>query len=172
MKPKITQAVKSAVNAYFLARINAEVHRERVDAIQRRLLNETGYYVSKDHGRYADAHERITEPKNTWLMSDDDSHDYLSDLRDELEKAGYKIDAPLGEPYWSYFCPALTAESLQRDTEHLLIDSAAEMLGEKDDFRHKLLCAGLEKYHKFVDLVCKLVVNSPGFKNPLTGQSI
>ena len=49
---------------------------------------------------------------------------------------------------------------------------ATKMLGEKGDFRHKLLCAGLDKYRQFIDLVVGLVVNAPGFKNPLTGQEV
>jgi hypothetical protein len=53
-----------------------------------------------------------------------------------------------------------------------LIECGAEMLGAKtpQDFNTALLCAGgLEKRQEFIDLLCKLVVNLPDFRNPLTG---
>jgi hypothetical protein len=116
--------------------------------------------------------ERIVDPKLTYLLSDEESVDYLLDLKDELVKAGYDIKPIEGEPEHSYYCPALTAEHLQTKTEHLVIDSMAEMLGEKSDFGHRLLCAGLDKYKQFLDLAVKFVVNSPGFKNPLTLEEV
>lgn len=170
MKPKITQAVKSSVNAYLMARTHAEVHRARVDKIQRFLLNDTPYYANPDLVSRREMPERITDPKNTFLMTDDESADYLTDLKHELIKAGYNIKSIKSEPEHSYQCPALVAESLQNTTERLLIDSAAEMLGETDDFHLRLLCAGLGKRQQFIDLVVKLVVSMPDFKNPLTGK--
>ncbi|GAF69900.1 unnamed protein product, partial [marine sediment metagenome] len=52
----------------------------------------------------------------------------------------------------------------QRKTERLIIETTAEMLGEKDDFAHRLICHGIDKYYQFIDLVCKLIVNMPGFE--------
>jgi len=57
-------------------------------------------------------------------------------------------------------CPALTAKQLQAQSEQLIIDSAAEMLGENKDFRHTLLCSGLKEYHKFINMVVGLVVKA------------
>ncbi len=170
--PQITQAVKSSVNAYLMARTYAEVQREKVDKIERGLLETAKYFTSDKHRRYEKGKIRITDPDKTWLLSDEDSQDYLLDVRFALEKAGYKIKSTPGEPEHSYFCPALTAESLQTKTEHLLIDSAAEMIGEKGNFQNRLLCAGLDKYKQFIELVVGMVVNMPGFKNPLTGNGI
>ncbi len=170
LKPKITQAVKSSVNAYLMARVYAEVQRERVDGIERGLLESAGYYTSDQHQRYEKEVVRITDPDKTWLLSEEDSQDYLLDVRFALEKAGYKIKSTPGEPEHSYCCPALTAETLQTKTEHILIDSAAEMIGQNGEFRNKLLRHGLDKYNEFINLVVKMVVNAPGFKNPLTLQ--
>jgi len=171
MTPKVTYAVKSAVNAYLLARTSAELHREKVDKIQRGLLEDTPYYTAEKYLiRGRTEKERITDPKDTWLMSDEESFDYLVDLKHELIKAGYKIESEPGSAENSYSCPALSAEYLQTQTQWLVIDTAAEMLGEKEGFRDSLLCAGLEKYNQFIDLVVKMVVNMPDFKNPLTGQ--
>ena len=171
MKPEITQAVKSAVNAYLLTCANAEVHREKVDAIQRNILATANYYTDEKFlNRGRTIKEKIIETKDTWFMSSGESHDYFSDLRMALERSGYKIESTPGDPEWSYSCPALTAECLQTDAEHILIDAAAEMLGETKDFRDKLLCNGMDNWNKFIDLVVGLVVNMPGFKNPLTGE--
>jgi len=174
MIPKdITPAVKSAVNAYLLARANAELHREKVDKIAKKILSTATYYADVKHlSRGRIKSERILEHKDCWLMSEDEGHEYFVDLRYELEQSGYKIESTIGDPEWSYCCPALTAECLQTDTEHLVIDSAAEMLGEDETFRNKLLCNGFDSYRKFIDLVVGLVVNTPGFKNPLTGEVV
>lgn len=169
----ITPAVKSAVNAYLLAKCNADLHRERVDKIQRKILETTSYFTSDEFNRRGMERERITDPKMTFLLDEKESHDYFLDVKAELIKAGYEIESLPNEPEWSYYCPALTAESLQTDTEHILIESTAEMLGiDSEGFVHKLLCLGMEKYHAFIDLAVEIVVNAPGFKNPLTNQEV
>lgn len=165
--PAITDNLKSSVNAYLIARAYAETQREIVDKIQRNILNECKYYIAEKWAeRTGEERKRITEPKDTYLMEDEDHVDYLLNLRHDLEKAGYKIESDPGDPQHSYKCPALSAEWIQTKAEHLVIDSMAEMLGESDDFRHRLLCAGLDKYHQFTDLAVKFVVNSPGWVAP------
>ena len=165
---KITNGVKSAVNAYLMARILAECEREKVDTLAREIL-ETGIYHAdlKFVNKRGHVGERITEPDKAWMMEAEEHHAYLIDLRKAVQDAGYTIKSILGEPEYSYNCPALTAESMQRDAEHLIIDTMAEMLGESDDLGHNLICAGMDKYHQFIDLAVKMVVNMPGFKNPL-----
>ena len=165
---KISNAVKSAVRAYLLARANAELERERVDRIEQKILESANYHTSPEwveRGRP----ERNTDPKKTYLLGENELHDYLFAERHELEKAGYEIKDNPGEPKWSYNCPACVAESLQVKAEHILIEAGAEMLGYEDPkgFIGKLLCAGLEKYRRFIDLIVKMVVNMPDFKHPL-----
>ena len=162
MEPKITQDVKSAVNAYLLARTFAELQRERVDIVVKEILTTANYYADPKHKTRGRKQKTITDPKDTWLLSEAEHVDFLLDLKAALQKAGYTIKTH--EEEHSYNCPALTAEYLQTKTEWLVVDSAAEMLGENKDFRSTLLCAGLNKYHKFIDLVVGLVVNSPGFQ--------
>jgi hypothetical protein len=165
---KVARELTPIVDAYLMAKAYAELQREKVDAIQRRLLDATEYFTD---GKWEMSPFRITRPKDDWLMSDADSHEYLSDLRDALTAEGYTIKATPGEPYWSYKCPALTAESLQNDAERALINLAAELLNAGPDLHHRLLCAGLDKLHEFVTLCVKMVVNAPGYKNPLTGRA-
>jgi len=172
-KPQVTQAVKSAVNAYLMARTLAECERARVDEIANNILKEIEFYPAKEWAEMrCKETERITDHKRSYLMSNEDHKDFLLYLKDDLIKSGYEIKSIPGEAEHSYCCPALTAESLQSDTERLIIEAAAEMLGETGDFHHTLLCNGLDKYNQFIDLVVKMVVNMPDFKNPLTGEKI
>lgn len=164
---KITPAVKSSVNTYLMARVYAEVQREKVNAIEIEILNTASYFADPELTHHRDIPERITDPKLTYLLKDTESVEYLLDVKQALIKAGYKIKSIKDQPEHCYNCPALTAEDLQSKTEWVLIDATAEMLGENKDFRHTLLCAGLDKYKEFIDLAVKLVVNMPGFKNPL-----
>jgi hypothetical protein len=168
MTPKdVTPAVKSAVNAYLMARTHAELLREKVDKIEREILESGSYFSGPLLAGHAMT-KRITEPSESYLLKESDATDYLLDVKAALIKAGYKIETCPGEPEHYYFCPALTAESLQTTTEHLIIESGAEMLGENaKDFANRLLCAGMDKYKQFIDLCVKLVVNLPDFKNPL-----
>ena len=51
-------------------------------------------------------------------------------------------------------------------TEEILIETAAEVLGEENpkEFRSAL---DLDQYHKLIDLVVSLVVTLPGYKSPI-----
>ena len=165
---KITSDVKSAVNAYLMARTLAECEREKVDSLAREILGTASYHADPKFVTIERTSERITDPGKAWMMEAKEHHDYLIDLRKALQDAGYTIKSIPDEAEYSYSCPALMAEGLQRDAEHLLIDATAAMIGEKDDLRHNLICAGMDKYHQFIDLAVKMVVNMPGFRNPLT----
>jgi hypothetical protein len=167
---KITQSVKSAVNAYLMARTLAECERKKVNSLAREILETATYQADPKLVERGHAIERITDPDKAWMLEAEEHHDYLLDLRKAMQDAGYTIKSIPGEPEYSYNCPALTAESLQRDAEHLIIDTMAEMLGESKDLGHNLICAGLDKYHQFIDLAVGMVVNMPGFKNPLTNK--
>lgn len=165
---KITQGVKSAVSAYLMARTMAEYEREKVDSLAREIIETATYHADPMFVTRGHASKRITDPKKAWMLETEEFHDYLIDLKKAMQSAGYKIKSLPGDPEYSYNCPALTAESLQGDAEILIIEAMAEMLGEKDDLAHNLMCAGIEKYHQFIDLVVGMVVNAPGFRNPLT----
>jgi len=164
----ITPAVKSAVNAVLLARAHAEVIRAQVHAIESAILAEAPLYVSAEHAE-GRTDERITEPGKVWLtdLESPQYKEHQAETNKRLRAAGLKPDSMPDN-----HCPACVAECLQSDAEHLLIHCAAEMLeaGDGKEFHHKLLCAGMEKYRKFIDLICGLVVNLPGYCNPLNGK--
>lgn len=162
-KAKMKSIAKSLIPTvceYLAVKAVAEIEREKVDREAVRILMENEYF-STDSRR--GERERITEKRYDWLMSEEDLHDYLTKLRAALEAIGYQIKQGHDEPAWSYYCPALVAKNALMEVEYRLVDQAAEALEGGADFRHKLLCAGLDEYHKFVDLTLKFVVNSPGF---------
>jgi hypothetical protein len=163
--PEITPAVMSSVTAYLLAKAYAEVERERVDAIQNKILAEAVYMADKKHSDRRGGEQRITEGKQAWLMSDADHRDYLETVRWDLEKAGYAIKSA-GPDRWDYFCPALVSEDILRKTEWLIIDSMAEMINAGDGFQGKLLSAGLKKYQDFIALTVKMVLAYPKYTPP------
>jgi len=154
----ITPAMKASVRAYLMSRVYAETMREAVDEIHHEILIECPIYGDKHTGRRGPGGEQILKSSDLYLCSDDDLCQEFYDEADyRLRKEGLKPSDMLKD-----HCPALVAEHLQMDAEHLVIESTAEMLGE-EDFLPKVLCAGMDKYHKFIDLVTKMIVNMPGF---------
>lgn len=159
---ELSQKLQPAVHACLIAQACALVHRERVDAIQRRIL-QTGNWLAEK------SQEKITDPNHTYLMPQSDYPAYFTTLRKALEADGYVIQTHHindNENYWDYYCPACLAESIQSDAEHVLINLFAEYLNYKD-FLHKLLSAGMDDYRKLIDLLVRFVVNSPDYVSPV-----
>jgi len=166
----VTPGVKSAVNAYLMARAFAETRRDQVDKIEREILAEApltnGFYETEGRRNHKEAGELITDPKDTWLCTNEAQlEEYYLECDNRARKAGLKPD-----DMPTTHCPALVAERIQTETEWLICDNATTMLGLEFDgkeLNHRLLCMGIEKYQEFIDLIVKLVVNLPDFKSPL-----
>ena len=165
---QVAKALEPSVQTVLLAQAMAQVERERIDALYNGILEQTRYYIRKRDAICEQ--ERLTDHSKAWLLSDFDSKHFYGQCEFAIRKAGYTFEqVPEG------YCPALMAESLQRDAEHALILAAEEFFpGVTID---KLLCGtadmgGLETLRKFLDLLIGLVVNRPGFKNPLTGKAV
>lgn len=162
----VTPAVKSSVSAYLMARAYAETMRGKVDEIQRAILEECPLAngVEQEHGIEP---KEITDPHRAWLCSDNDMmQDYYAESDKRLRAANLKPD-DMPDAH----CPALVAEHIQLKTEWLMLDCATEMLGmdfDGKELNNRLLCMSLEKRQEFINLLVKLVVNLPDFKNPLT----
>lgn len=169
----ITPAIKTAAAAVLMARAIAEVERERMDKLDRELLAEIPCHVSQKiidlHDKHGDTEavakweacgRRITNLKDAFLMDDDDAKVYYAERQRRINAMGYQL--PDGH------CPALVAENTQRDAEHCLVECAQEVFGVTFD---QLLSSGLDTLHKYIDLLVKLVVNLPDFKNPLTQKA-
>ena len=170
MPKQLPQELKSAVDAYLIARALAECERAKVDEIERRILATANYYSAPSMRAPGEPPRPIKDPKESWLLEESEFHDYLLDVRAALEKAGYEIEQQ-GPNRYSYSCPACSAEYLQLQAEWMVIEAGARMFGDKEPktMNNRLLCdaKGLERRKKFLDLVVGLVVNFPGFVSPL-----
>lgn len=160
---EVSRKLRPFVDTLLLATAYAQLERERVDAIQRKVLEEQNYYGRVD-GRQA----RIREPKQSWLMDDDSSERYFAKLNAIHLANGFARAA-------DGYCPALCAESLQTEAEWALILAAEEFF--PDCTNDRLLCGtkeqgGLETRQKYLDLMIGLVVNSPGYTSPLKTKRI
>lgn len=148
-------SLRRDVNTYLLARAYAETKRAEVDKIQRQILADDEYFAAKrlPKGRRGPRY-RVTEPKDSWLMEEDDAQRYYAKLNAIHLAAGFE-DAAKG------YCPALVAENLQVQAENVLLESASEELGNK---------IGSDIYgenrKKMLDLIVGLVVNFPGYVPP------
>jgi len=152
----ISRACEPAVNAVLLAKAYAAVKREQVDAVSRRLLAES-VYRTKDEPQ-----NRITEPRYDWMMGSEAFAGYQAARNKALLDAGIKpADMPADH------CPALVAEHLLVKAEWAMLETAWALVvpeGPVDGWKN--LYGEMRK--KFIELVIKMVVNRPGYKNPLT----
>jgi hypothetical protein len=163
----VTPALKSSVNAYLVARAFAEVMRERVNVVYQEVLQIHPLYEDMETRRRGKREpKRIFNPDRMYLSTDEETcSEVYAEVNLTLRERGIKQPETPDD-----HCPALVAEHLQTKAEHLIIESAAEMLKvgiDAGEFQNKLLCMGLDKYREFIHLCVGLVVKLPDFKKPL-----
>ncbi|MDX9972248.1 MAG: hypothetical protein RBU21_04555 [FCB group bacterium] len=162
----IAEACKPVVNAYLMAKAYAQVKREQVDAVSRRLLAANDYMVADENRTKDEPPERITEPRYDWLMGSEAFAGYHAKRNTILLETGIK---PADMP--AEHCPALVAENLLVKAEWAMLETAWALVvheGPVDGWKD--LYGEMRK--TFIDLVVKMVVNRPGYKNPLTGKAV
>ena len=153
--PELTPAVRSAVNAYLISKAHAQLMREDVDKVYTELFDIYPLYTD----RYSDQMKprRIYNQNDMYLSKDDATcQDIYRDIDITLKERKIKPE----DMEWDH-CPALVAESMLTKCEWLICDAAVEMLDLEFDgktLNHKLLCLGLDKYKKFIDLIVTAVV--------------
>ena len=149
----LTPELIQAVNAYLMAKAYAQVMRERVDAVHREILTECPIYADRDEG------QQILRSHDLYLCSNEAlCADFFAEANHRLRKLGIK-PADMADNH----CPALVAENLVCKTANFLADVSGRPFGVT---AHKLLCAGMAKFDEWIELNCKFVVNSPGYKAP------
>lgn len=103
----------------------------------------------------------ITDPKDSYLLADEDFDIYLRECEEQRKISGLSIRAEGN-------CPLLEAESNTRDARRVLIESMGHITGgvTVDD----ILCSrnGLEKYHKMVDLSLRMIAPFCSVKSALS----
>ena len=162
----VAAQLRPAVDAVLVAMAHAKLMREKVDAIKREILAECPL-TPGDLALKMGKSEPITDPKEVYLCEDAAQlEDYYAESDKRERAAGFK-PADMEKEY----CPALVAENIQMEAEHLMLDTFAELIkfeGGGKLFRHRLLCRGMDEYNRAKDLCIKIVVNMPGYKNPLS----
>lgn len=157
--------LRPAVDAVLMTTAYAQLMREKVDAIRREILTECPLTPSELALKLGEP-EPITDPKEVYLCEDAAQlEDYYAES-DKRERAAGLKPADMEKEY----CPALVAENIQMEAEHLMLDCFAELIkfeGGGKTFRHLLLCRGMDEYKRAKELCIKIVVNMPGYKSPL-----
>lgn len=149
-----TPEIQDAVSAYLLARAAAEVLRPKVDAVFEEVLARIPVYATRD-----DKH-RVLNHNELYLVGDDAAcMNIYKQVDTRCKQSGIKpVDMP------EEICPALVAETRQREAETLIVEVAGKPL---DIDKHKLTQRGhLDDYFKFIDLVVKLTLATPDYVPP------
>jgi hypothetical protein len=100
----------------------------------------------KKHGHEA-VEKIILDPKDSFLLSDEDFLIYDAECKKERDKAKLKVES-------DEFCPLLVAEDLERKAKHCFIDAMEVTTKIKFD---QLFKNFPEDYNKYLDLSLKLL---------------
>lgn len=147
MRP--TNEMISACKAVLMAKAWYATVEPIVRGYEREILQRYQFHkVGKPCKEYTDAPEIILDPKKSWLMRDEDFLVYDAECKKERDKAGLKVNHQDN-------CPLLEAETLERNTQHALIEAVAPMLG----ITLEQVTRSLDTYNKFVDLAMKWIVS-------------
>lgn len=149
----ITPEIKEAVKAFLLSRVYAETMRDEVDKVHKEILTECPIYAD----RFEEV-KQIFKSDDLYLCSDDNlCQEFYDEANKRLRNCGLKPDSMPDS-----HCPALVAEHLQVIAANSLIDVAEALTGIKRTDVYML-----DDRKKYIDLLCKLVVNLPDWENPL-----
>ena len=121
--------------------------RPIVEGYEKKILAEMKAKPSKQYRGWDGVCEYIAEPKDSWLLTDEDAQIYYRRCNEEREKAGLYVENP-------EFCPLLVAEHTLVKAKQLLIDEMESITGID---QNGLLCSGLDNYDKYIDLTLKLL---------------
>lgn len=142
---RIPAVAEPFVVAYLKAKAFAEAERKRVNEIEVRVLAEIG--------------RPEVEPGKAWLkLNDEESERFFARLNEIHYANGF-------EAAKDGYCPALTAESDERDRANELMEAVRPITGITVN---RLLCgvngmSGLKTRDYYLDLLVKLVTERPGF---------
>lgn len=114
------------------ARVFAEMENERVEAYREPVFAKYEFTNDMDRPRNTHKGEKLTHSKQLYLSENEElCKAFYAEC--ELAHREHGFDGPEGH------CPALSAESLQREAEQLLLDSLGEFCGiDGNDFNRSL----------------------------------
>lgn len=120
--------------------------------VQTKQIEVLTFFKFAPDEKYADMASPILDPKYSWCLDDDDFTIYHA----EMEK--WKNEQYPGK-YPPDHCPALTAETLVRDAQKVLIDLCEEFTGLSLDM---LLNSGLDTLKEYIDLQLRMLARHCG----------
>lgn len=149
MKDKFnpTNEMIRAAEVVFICMTNEKIIREIVDGYQRKILafwqfdNNKEVELCKKVGRDIEL-RKILEPKDSYLLDDQDFNIYLKECNEERIKAGLHVDNV-------EHCPLLVAEGLTRGAKRILVDSLQSFTGMDAD---TVISTSFTTYEKIVEL--------------------
>lgn len=147
-----TEDMVAAAELVMHAMAAVDVIRPIVDGYRRRILAEKQWQVRPDfqekRSRRGCDEKVILDPKNAYLMSDEDFVVYDAKCKAARDEAELHVEDPDS-------CPLLVAEHDLVKARALLVETMKPITGNLD--YNKLLCAGPEKLDEYVDLTLKLL---------------
>lgn len=156
-KFKPTEAMVNAAETLLLAMAHAETIRPIVLKYEAEILAEGQWHMDRKlyesielrqlNEPRSGADRIILDPKESYMMSEDDFKEYDAKCRDARDNVGLLVDD-------DEQCPMLVADHLVMQAEHALIEIMTERTGATKD---QLLCAGMDKYKHYVDLTLRLL---------------
>lgn len=149
----ISDELIEAARCYIIAQAYTKTIRPIVEGAQRKVLTENNYRrdmpgAATDEGTPV----YIREPKQTYLMTDDDFTDYRFKVRRITEAAGLITETP-------DHCPLLVAEHLERQARRLVIKEGIKVLPAplSSVITEDALSVNYEISKKFVDVTMRYV---------------
>lgn len=156
--PKITEELKSLALTYLKAKAYADTIRPVVVGYEKEVLARHNFTIAPRWLKYEGRRKReprvILDPKDTYLLRDEDAKIYFEEVHEEHIKHGFKVKKD--------YCPLLIAENNARKVLKAFCEASYYLVKNvmsRDKFDDLLCCVyGVDKYDRYANLTLKLVV--------------
>ena len=148
-----TDTMINAAKAVFVSMATIETVKPIVMDIQRRLLDEGKYqYDQKWSERARGEGDYIIDPRQSYLMGDEDARRYFDLLNKEIKKSGFDVEDD--------YCPLLMAESALVDAKRNLIISMEPVITPLTGLTYEKILGSkdcMKNINDFVELTLKML---------------
>ena len=153
---RMTKELEVVADLYVSALIDSEIVKEKVEEVSRDVLKRSSW-------KHETRHQRIIDPKDVWLMSEQDLKFYLIELRKAFERARLSVRADHGQPYHVFHCPSQLANDRVTRIKFALAHAAVKAAGQEmngSDLSKKIKLLGASRYDQFIAGVVKFVIRN------------
>lgn len=150
--PKFTPTAEqiTAAERVFLCMANVRTIEPTVTAYQREILARGQWKKANPDGlseRTGRDGSVITDPKEAWLMSEDDFALYDAECKKARVASGLLVEKP-------EHCPLLVAEEALRQAKRQLVDALESVSGVTAD---QIIRGSMKNYDRFVELSLQML---------------